>query len=73
MHLLKERFELKIEETRKHGHKYKCYHCAYGDDKQNEYREVDANSMKMKCPNCRNELGIVEEANKLNEEDQKRC
>ena len=29
--------------------------------------------MRMQCGNCRSELHVVEERNKLSEEDQKRC
>ena len=71
MHLLSSAFEQKLNEARKHGNKYKCYHCDAGDE--NEYFEVDANSMQMKCPKCKNPLDVVEGKNKLGEEDQKRC
>ena len=64
-------FDKKISEAQQHGHKYKCYHCADGDE--NEYPEVVANSMQMKCNNCKKELGVVEEKNKLSESDQEKC
>mmetsp|Transcript_11474 Transcript_11474/g.15479 ORF Transcript_11474/g.15479 Transcript_11474/m.15479 type:complete len:151 (-) Transcript_11474:232-684(-) len=69
MHLLRKSFESKISEARLHGNKYQCSSC--GDETQ--YNLVVANSMQMKCNNCRQDLEEVKENNKLSEEDQKKC
>ena len=70
MHQLSKEFDKKIAEGRD-DHRYKCDQCRDGDS--NQYTEVVANSMQMKCNNCNCDLVLVAEENKLSEEDHKKC
>ena len=71
LHRVRKEFEEHVKGNPKHGQKWKCKSCEFGEQKT--YDEVTASSLRFKCDHCGKALQEVMEANKITEEEEAKC
>jgi hypothetical protein len=71
LHRVRKEFEDHMKGNLKHGQKWMCKSCEFGE--QRVYDEVTASSLRFKCDHCSRQLVEVVDENKLTEDEQVKC